>query len=110
MASRLEGSKAHCSATEMVSAAGLPDAAVIFRHSQCPSATFGFSKLVIAVPVLVLVMAIGSVVTVVPASEASAPWPSTTLTLGLSPPVSTASRRLIVRGAIGPGGLSREAC
>jgi hypothetical protein len=69
-------------------------------------------------PLVVLVAVIGSLVAAVPAAETSAPWRSEKLTLGLVPPVSTASTRLMVRawglasqttwGGIGPGGQSRR--
>jgi hypothetical protein len=80
---------------------------------------------------VVLLTVIGVLVTAVPAAETSAPWRSEKLTLGLLPPVSTASTRLMVRawgarsrmrrslawglasqatwGAIGPAGPSNEA-
>ena len=85
----------------------------------------------LALPVVVLVTVSSSVVTAVPEVETSAPWRSEKLTLGLVPPLSTASKRLIVRacgarsrmrlsltcglsslatcGGIGPGGPSSEA-
>lgn len=121
--------------TATVSPVGEPETVVTSTQSQCSSGTTEAWKLVTTVPVvmppLVLLIVIGVVVTVVPAAEASGPWRRVTLTLGLLPPLSRASRRLRVRdcgalkrirrsptwgfasqiccGAIGPGGPSREA-
>ena len=51
----------------------------------------------LALPVVVLVTVIGSVVAAVPVAEISAPWRSEKETLGLVPLLSTASRRVMAR-------------
>mgnify|MGYP007024806210 FL=1 len=83
--------RSQLSSREMVSPAGEPATAVISSHIQCSAGTTAFAKLLNSVPLLVLLTVIAELVEAAPVADVSAPWRRWKLTLGLLPPLSTAS-------------------